>query len=689
MNKTPTWIATLCGATALSTLPHYSSADKIGIEEIRVLGRNSHVIGQLISASEGSVSQEDLAIRPLLRTGEILEAVPGLVATQHSGSGKANQYFLRGFNLDHGTDFATSVDGMPVNMRTHGHGQGYTDINFIIPELVGGIHYKKGPYYADVGDFSGAGSANIVTANASEDRFLVGLGEHDFYRALLTGEADAATGKLLYGLEYQTYQGPWDDINEDVGKTNLWLKQQWTQGDSSFHLLAMAYDNQWNSADQIPARAAQQGVISELGSIDTSVGGESSRYSLSGTYRHQYANDDSLQAHLYVIDYDMTLWSNFSYFTDPDGDQFQQIDDRKIYGGDLTWTFANEFLGKAAQQTLGLQTRTDDIDKVGLSRTQARQFISTIRTDAVEETSHSLYWQHKWAITSSLRSVLGVRYDYFSFDVSPVSAANADSLILNRGEKNDDIVTSSLSLIYTLDKQQEIYTSLGQGFHSNDARGVTLRVDPITAEALDSADPLVDTLGYELGWRGNFEKLNTSVALWQLQIDSELLFVGDEGITEDTGVSSIRRGLELTAYYRINHHWMLDVEYSYSDARFDEALDNSTRIPGALEHVLTTGVNWQLNDRFFTHLRLRHIAEYPLDGGATADASTLVNGRMGYQVTDQLKLTLDILNLFDSNDHDIEYFYASQLPAESEPVDDHHYHVFEPRTARLAVEWQF
>lgn len=214
-------------------------------------------------------------------------------------------------------------------------------------------------------------------------------------------------------------------------------------------------------------------------------------------------------------------------------------------------------------------------------------------------------------------------------------------------------------------------------------------IDPVTADPLDPADPLADTLGYEIGWRGNFEKLNASIALWQLEIDSELLFVGDEGVTEDTGVSSTRSGLELTAYYRINHHWMFDVEYSYSDAQFDEALDGFTHIPGALEHVLTTGINWQFSDRLFAHLRLRHIAEYPLDKGATADASTLVNWRMGYQVTDQLTLTLDILNLFDSNDHDIEYFYASQLRGENRPVDDHHYHVFEPRTWRLAAELHF
>lgn len=220
----------------------------------------------------------------MLRVGEVLETVPGLVATQHSGSGKANQFFLRGFNLDHGTDFATHVDGMPVNMRSHGHGQGYTDLNFLIPELVGSIEFTKGPYDAASGDFAGAGSAHINVASRPVDtRLSFGGGNFGFRRALFTGSADAAGGTFIYGVKQQDYAGAWDSIDEDVDRKNLWLKQSWGTAESGFDITFMGYDNTWNSADQIPERAVRSGLISDLGSIDTTVGGESSRYSLSSS----------------------------------------------------------------------------------------------------------------------------------------------------------------------------------------------------------------------------------------------------------------------------------------------------------------------------------------------------------------------------------------------------------------------
>ncbi|HWV15589.1 MAG TPA: TonB-dependent receptor [Cellvibrio sp.] len=665
-------------------------ADGLSIDEITVYGRGVPLIGQAISASEGRISQQDIAIRPLLRTGEILESVPGLVATQHSGSGKANQYFLRGFNLDHGTDFATFVDAMPVNMRSHGHGQGYTDLNFIIPELVSGIHYKKGPYSADVGDFSGAGSADIATTNTVGNKIALGLGEDDFYRTLATGQAALAQGNFIYGVEYQTYQGPWDAIAEDLSKKNLWLKQVWSRGKDEYALTLMAYDNSWNSADQIPQRAVEQGLISYLGSIDPSVGGESSRYSLSGNLRREINEDTRLHAHVYGIRYKMNLWSNFSYFTEPEGDQFQQTDNRNLYGGDAAVTRVTHFAHSDMLNTLGMQLRYDDIDKVGLLHTAKRTLLNPIRTDAVAELSNSLYWKNTLALTPALRSSLGARYDYFSFSVTPLTAEDLESLAHNGGRRSAAITTGSAALIYTLNKQQEIYTSVGQGFHSNDARGVTIKSDPRNSEPIASVDPLIKTLGYELGWRGNFaETLNTSIALWHLAIDSELIYVGDEGITEDTGIGSSREGVEVTAYYHLAPTWTLDMEYAYTHARFDTELDGSRSIPGALRQVLTTGINWQATDQFFADLKWRHFAGYPLDSGESAEGSDLLNLRMGYKVDSRLKLTLDILNLLNSKDHDVEYFYPSQLAGESEPVADHHYHAFEPRTARLYLEWKF
>ncbi|TQV76046.1 TonB-dependent receptor [Exilibacterium tricleocarpae] len=660
------------------------------LEEVTVTGRQANLIGEAISASEGRVSQDDLAVRPLLRAGEILEVVPGMVATQHSGSGKANQYFLRGFNLDHGTDFATKIDAMPVNMRSHGHGQGYTDLNFIIPELVSEITYKKGSYYADVGDFSGTGSAHITSAsdlNTSE--INIGLGEDSFGRILVTGKLPVGSGRLIYGVEHQTYDGPWEDISEDIDKTNIWLKQVWGDKTEQFHLTLMAYDNDWNSADQIPERAVRQGLISDLGSIDDSVGGSSSRYSLSAHWQRQSAVSQ-IKASLYAIQYDMDLWSNFSYFTNPEGDQFQQIDERTIYGWDIAYTRGSKWFDRPVSNLFGTQFRLDDIDEVGLLSSRERRRTGVSRMDAVEQYSASLYWENTLQWNDHLRSVLGVRYDYHDFDVTTLAAADPRTLPLNEGTESDDIVTASLSLVYTFDDSYETYVSIGQGFHSNDARGTTISADPNSGEPLDTVDALVDTLGYEFGVRAFLtDKLNASIALWRLEIDSELLFVGDEGTTEDTGVGSRRKGVELTTYYQFNDHWTLDIEYAYTDARLDEELEGYDDIPGALESVLSAGIHTKINDRFYSHLRLRHFGEYPLEGGQTADSSTLVNLRLGYEVHDKVKLTLDILNLLDSDDQDINYFYESQLQGEAEPVADKHFHVFEPIRVRMYLGYVF
>ncbi len=323
----------LAGLLCLAT----SATAAAPVEQVEITGRQLNLVGSATSASEGRIAQEELQLRPLLRTGDVLESVPGLVATQHSGNGKANQFFLRGFNLDHGTDFATSVDGMPVNMRTHGHGQGYTDINFLIPELIGEISFRKGSYYKDVGDFSATGAAAIRTADQLQRGSLsLSSGSFGFRRALLSGSTPLQDGSLLYGLERQGYSGPWDAIDEDVAKTNLWLKYSKQDGAKRFSLMYMGYDNRWNSADQIPERAVQQGLISDFGSIDPGVGGNSSRHSLSLNLQ-QPLGGGTLSASAWLIDYDMQLWSNFTYGTAPQGDQFEQLDQRRVYGGELAW----------------------------------------------------------------------------------------------------------------------------------------------------------------------------------------------------------------------------------------------------------------------------------------------------------------------------------------------------------------
>ncbi|MDG1026645.1 MAG: TonB-dependent receptor [Gammaproteobacteria bacterium] len=660
------------------------------LEVVEVIGRSVNLIGSATSASEGRISQDEFQRRPLLRTGDLLESVPGLVATQHSGSGKANQFFLRGFNLDHGTDFSTVIDGMPVNMRSHGHGQGYTDINFIIPELIEEIRFRKGSYFADAGDFSAAGSAHFSTARYLDSQSAsLGVGEYGFSRLLVSGALDNSAGNLIYGLEHQQYEGPWDSVNEDVGRTNVWLKQRWGAGEDQLQFMFMGYDNSWNSADQIPARAVQSNLISEFGSIDPSAGGDSSRYSVSANWQRNLENG-SLRASVYGIDYEMELYSNFSYFTSPQGDQFQQVDQRKIYGGSIEWRqdLALGFL--ALTNTYGVQIRIDDIGEVGLRSSEQRRLIGAIRLDAVEEKSMGLYWQNEMHWSDSLRSVFGLRYNDYDFDVQTREAANAGSLLPNSGSSSDDIVTASISLIYKLDESSEIYASIGQGFHSNDARGTTIHFDPVSGDAVLPVDPLVDTLGSEIGFRAFLtDRLNASVALWLLDIDSELIFVGDAGNTEDTGLGSERKGVEVTSYFQLNNSISVDMEYSWADSRFTRKVNGFDAVPGALSDVISGGISLSFSDKLQAALRVRYFDDYGLDGGETAEGSTLFNLRLIYAPTSQFSVTADLLNLFDSNDRDVEYFYESQLINETASVGDHHYHVFEPRSLRVYFNYRF
>lgn len=658
------------------------------IESIEIIGRKVNLIGTALSASQGRVSHDELAQKALLRSGEVLESVPGLVATQHSGSGKANQYFLRGFNLDHGTDFATSIDGMPVNMRSHGHGQGYTDLNFVIPESIEEVLYRKGSYYADAGDFSGAGTAQILTRDHVEGQELkLTLGQLGYRRLLALGGLQSLGGELFYGIEAQTYRGPWDAVDEDVDKTNIWLKQKWQLADDTLLSVSfMDYDNDWNAADQIPERAVASGLISEFGSIDTTLGGSSSRRSWSLNWQSE-GQDSRWSASFYNIDYGMNLYSNFSYLTQPQGDQFQQIDERLILGGELVWAGQTELGGLGFDNEVGVQFRVDNIDQVGLRSTSQRRYLGEIRLDAVRESSESLYWQSTLQASEQLRLMLGLRYDYFDFEVNALAAADMSTLLANSGNKAADIITTSFSAMYALNTGNEFYFSIGEGFHSNDARGTTIVLDPVDGSSVQPADPLVGTLGSEIGWRTFLtDKLNATLVLWQLDIDSELLFVGDAGNTENTGVGSERRGLELTTYYQLSQGIALDFEYSWTDARFERAMDGSYEIPGALDKVVSAGIAYQPTDRFYLTMRLRWLDDFPLDGGVIAEGSSMANFRVAYSVNENVLLALDGLNMFDSSDHDIEYFYESQLPGELAPVADRHFHVFEPRALRLNLE---
>ncbi len=655
------------------------------IEEMRVSGRSENLVGEARSASEGVIGQFDLALRPLLRPGDVLESIPGMIVTQHSGSGKSNQMFIRGFNLDHGTDLATWIDGMPLNMRSHGHGQGYTDINFLIPETVESLRFVKGPYHAELGDFSSAGGSFISTlTRAPQPQVKLGLGANGYRRLLAMGGGRAGEVEVMAALEGQTYDGPWTDIDEDVDKINGLLTLSGNNGGRHWQLTAMYYDNRWNAADQLPARAVASGQVDERGSLDDTLGGASRRASLSGQYRGGDAAN-GWQWSAYAIDYRMQLWSNFTYFLDDPvlGDQFEQRDERAIWGGSAQshWTSGAR---QQALHRLGSELRYDDIDTVGLYHSRQRQRLGTVREDRVKEGSAAVFYELSYQFNERWRSVAGLRADYYHFDVDADNAANG-------GHGSAQVVSPKGSLIYTLSANSEVYLSAGRGFHSNDARGTTIRQQPLSGAPAHAVDPLVASRGAELGFKTVWlDGWHSAVALWSLELDSELLFVGDAGTTEASRPSR-RHGLEVNNYWLLDDVWTLEMDLAWTKASFNDAAAEGKHIPGAIPFVATAALSADYPSGAFTSVRLRHFAGYPLseDDRQRADGSTIASLAAGWR-GERWSVQVDVLNLLDADDHDIDYYYASRLPGEpAGGIEDNHYKVFEPRQWRLYVGYSY
>ncbi|MBC7895935.1 MAG: TonB-dependent receptor plug domain-containing protein, partial [Cytophagaceae bacterium] len=353
---------------------------------VKVTGRIDDLTGTASSASEGRVGAADLRLRPLMREGELLETVPGMIVTQHSGDGKANQLFVRGFNLDHGTDFQTRLDGMPVNNPSHAHGQGYTDLNFLIPELVDHIEYKLGVHHASMGDFGSAGGAEFHLAKSLATPFLSFEGGPYGYARVAGGVSrQVGAGTLLVGGEGKGYDGPWA-VNQALRKTSGVVRYTWGSPLAQFSVMGMGYRNDWNASDQVPLRAVESGSISRFGQLDQTLGGASERYSLSGSYT-RIGTRSSQVVQLYGIRSKLDLYSNFTYLLDDaaEGDQFNQREGRSVVGANASHRQQGRLFGRDHVVTVGLQHRTDIIGDVGLHRTRQRERLSTVRQDDVTQ----------------------------------------------------------------------------------------------------------------------------------------------------------------------------------------------------------------------------------------------------------------------------------------------------------------
>ncbi|MBI5131233.1 MAG: TonB-dependent receptor [Rhodopseudomonas palustris] len=638
------------------------------------------------AASARVISGAELNAVPFSRVGEVLEAVPGLVVTQHSGEGKANQYFLRGFNLDHGTDLAITLDGMPVNMPTHGHGQGYADVNFMIPELISAMTLRKGPYFADVGDFGSAGAVSIDYLRAMPKNLAeVTLGSFGYRRLLGAGSTKAGEGTLLAAFEANTYNGPWD-VPDNVRKLNGVLRYSQGTLTDGFSLTGMAYANRWTSTDQVAQRAIDQGVIGRYGSLDPTDGGNASRFSLSGRFARS-SDIGQTDINAYAIRSSLQLYNNFTYYLDDpvNGDQFNQYDRRTVVGLNGTQRFDYRFAGLPVETRVGLQSRADSIS-LGLNKTLQRDWLSTVRADDVAEQSLGLWTDTTVRWTDWLRTTAGVREDYFNGRVISDTPANS-------GNASASMTSPKVGIVLGPWVATEFYGNAGTGLHSNDIRGATITVDPTDKTTpLGRVPLLVRSKGAELGIRNrSIPGLTTSLAVFVLDFDSELLFVGDAGTTEPSRPSR-RVGVEWTSQYRPVPWLGFDLDVAYTRARFTDVDPAGDLIPGAPAWVASAGLTFGRETGWFGALKGRYFGPRPLieDGSERSLASLIFNARAGYRFDNGLRFQLDVLNLFNARTNQIEYYYLSRLPGEPlGGVGDRHVHPAEPLSVRLTLAAAF
>ncbi len=673
---------------------------------INVQGREDSLIGIASSATQGTVGATELRERPILRSGEVLETVPGVIITQHAGGGKANQYFLRGFNLDHGTDFAISLDGMPLNLPSHAHGEGYADMNTVIPELVERVDFQKGPYYANVGNYGSAGSANLVFFKTLHQNFVqVEGGMNGYGRAVFGVSQQVGSGSLLFGGEAYYDNGPWKNP-DGYAKFNGLLTYSRGGDAHGFSITARGYHGKWNSSDQIADNAVS--LVGFFGTLNPTDGGNSQRYSLQAEWHHQGANS-ATKITAYGFYYDLDLFSDFTYYlTDPiRGDQFEQKDRRWVTGLDARHTIFSQWLGRKVENTFGLQVRNDWINN-GLYQAENRVRVdktdsdtgntlpATTEADRFTDTQVGVYVENKIQWAETFRTVAALRGDVGHVAVtSLVTSANS-------GTAAKVLPSPKLSLIFGPWSKTELYVQGGFGFHSNDARGATQTVEPVSADNPYPNTPtsriplLIPTKGGEIGVRTlAVSHLQSTVSLWYLRSDSELQQNGDTGGTVASKQPSNRYGVEWANYYTPWEHWAFDFDMADSRALFtsidggDAAPDSpgGKRVPEAVGWVMASGATLHDLKGFSASLRLRYFGPRDLtsDGIYRSKATALLNAEVGYQINRRWGVVAEFLNLLNRRDHDIDYAYTSQITPTGSPAFTDVFHPVEPFQVRFGL----
>jgi outer membrane cobalamin receptor len=680
------------------------------LTEVTVTASRLNLLGTATTASQGSVTEQELDLRPAYRVGQLLESVPGLVVTVHSGEGKANQYLARGFNLDHGTDIANFVDDMPVNRPTNTHGQGYSDLNFIVPELANGLDYTKGPYYAPVGDFGSVASTHLHLANDIPTQVSLAAGTLGVYNVFAGGtdhltDSDRIVGGAYYGHVDGPFTHP-DDFEKIAGV----LRYSHGTDQDGYSATALYFHGQGNMTTDQPLRAVQEGLIDRFGTLDPSDGNFSERHSLSVHYATS-ADAWRFRSSAYYIASRMILWNDFThYLNDPvNGDQEQQNETRTSSGGQVAAVFDQTFGAIENDLEIGLQLRDDSayVDRLHTRFRQPLDYCSVVQVSGpalqvaapggvcnadqvhlldlgpyVDATTHWLQW---------LRTVLGVREEYYR--------ASDHSLTSGfQGITDETLLQPKGSVIFGPFARTELYLSAGRGFHSDDVRGVfgTVPLEGVPGAA-GSTPLLAPTQGMEFGIRSDLvPNLSTQLAVFQQDFNSELTYDADAG--QDTASApSRRRGIELSGQYRPRPWIEFNTDLAFARARYRGDLAafslDGPWIANAPSFIGSFGVLMNNLGPWFGGLQWRRLGPYPIsDGNRFPEDSgySEFNLDMGYKFSSSLKLQLSLYNLFNAHANASAYYYTSRLHNEPpDGMDGIQVHPLEPFSGVLKITWYF
>jgi outer membrane receptor protein involved in Fe transport len=717
--------------------PHDSCANFAGtvtaptlIENVTVTAKRRQLLGHASTASEGVVDAEELRLTPAYRPGQLLETVPGLIVTLHSGEGKANQYLLRGYNLDHGTDLATFVDDMPINQPTHAHGQGYTDLNFLIPELADGLSYTKGPYYATVGDFGAVGSVRVNLRDEIPDQMAVSAGTLGFERVFAAGSTSVGDGHLLAAAEAQHYDGPFVKP-DDARKENATLRYSRNTADSGFSITGTVYHQVWTNTTDIPIRAISEGIVpNRFGTLDPSDGGHALRASISAQY-HAQAGPGQVSASVYYIYNQLHIFNDFThYLVDPvHGDQEDQFENRNVLGGEASYTVHVDWGGFPSDLVAGTLIRNDMLNvgrlpsqgQVALTANQAdNDPPAFFDRDRVTLLAGAIYLQATTHWTSTLRTVLGLRDDtQYGSDFDDLAALHEQAGYSNGGTRSQSLVQPKGSLIYQPIHDLELYASAGEGFHSADLRGVNQDIS--VDLGLPRTPLLARQVGEELGLRAQPRPdITLTAAVFNLWQQSETIIDPDVG-QDSAGPPSERYGFEINATWQIDRWLEFYGSYSGDHTRFTRPFDDGT---GHLGTFITDAPVATGSAALYLHnlgpwsggLEFRYLGDYPLSSGPCVNAAAVrdfsgvatscanaptapgqvnadgfgeLNLDIHYALSPHWNLSVGVYNLLNTHAAAAEFYYVDRLQSEIASYPDGragvHEHPLEPLMARFTV----